>query len=201
MSNVESLCKGYHRHWRTHPHLKCRGTGGLLGIYLSHSCKLLINGRKGNKFFQSPQKAGLCGGGCDFLIALGYHNASTVRVRNDSRGHVRRHFSRTIFSPPHWVFWLIPYLHPQPLEGGRGVASGESSCQTKKAARLDCFSSFERKTRVCPSALYSVYQAITFAQYYTPNSGDTWVVSRCRFRVRLLPYKLQNYSCLRQIYE
>ena len=59
----------------------------------------------------------------------------------------------------------------------------------------------ERKTRVCPSALYSVYQAIAFAQYYTPNSRDTWVVSGCRFRVRLLPYKLQNYSCLRQIYE
>ena len=60
---------------------------------------------------------------------------------------------------------------------------------------------FERKTRVGPSALYSVYQAITFAQYYTPNSRDTWEGSGCRFRVRLLPYKLQNYSCLRQIYE
>ena len=132
------------------------------------------------------------------------------------------------------------YLHPQPLEGGRGVASGESSCQTKKqpvwtaflslllqakpllskggldglsiwsrtlprnAPKKDSFcypSCVERKTRVCPSALHSVYQAITFAQYYTPNSRDTWVVSRCRFRVRLLPYKLQNYSCLRQIYE
>ena len=59
----------------------------------------------------------------------------------------------------------------------------------------------ERKTRVCPSAPHSVYQALTFAQYYTPNSRDTWDVSRSRFRVRLLPYKLQNYSCLRQIYE
>ena len=59
----------------------------------------------------------------------------------------------------------------------------------------------ERKTRVCPYAPHSVYQAIAFAQYYTPNSRDTWVVSRCRFRVRLLPYKLQNYSCLRQIYD
>ena len=58
-----------------------------------------------------------------------------------------------------------------------------------------------QKTRVCPSALHSVYQAIAFAQYYTPNSRDTWEVSGCRFRVRLLPYKLQNYSCLRQIYE
>ena len=57
------------------------------------------------------------------------------------------------------------------------------------------------KTRVCPSALHSVFQAIAFAQYYTPNSRDTWKVSGCRFRVRLLPYKLQNYSCLRQIYE
>ena len=98
--------------------------------------------------------------------------------------------------------FLANYIYtPSPWKGGRGVASGESSCQTKKAARLDCFSSFERKTRVCPSAPHSVYQAITFAQYYTPNSRDTWVVSRCRFRARLLPYKLQNYSCLRQIYE
>ena len=30
-------------------------------------------------------------------------------------------------------------LHPRPLEGVSGVASDESSCQTKKAARLDCF--------------------------------------------------------------
>ena len=59
----------------------------------------------------------------------------------------------------------------------------------------------KQKTRLCPSAPCSVYQALTFAQYYTPNSRDTWVVSRCRFRVRLLPYKLQNCSCLRQIYE
>ena len=67
----------------------------------------------------------------------------------------------------------------------------------KKRIALCYPSCVERKTRVCPSALHSVYQAITFAQYYTPNSRDTWVVSRCRFRIRLLPYKLQNYSCLR----
>ena len=71
----------------------------------------------------------------------------------------------------------------------------------KKRIALCYPSCVKRKTRVCPSALCSVYQAITFAQYYTPYSRDTWVVSRCRFRVRLLPYKLQNYSCLRQIYE
>ena len=74
--------------------------------------------------------------------------------------------------------------------------------ETHKKRIAICYPScVERKTRVCPSAPHSVYQAITFAQYYTPNSRDTWVVSRCRFRVRLLPYKLQNYSCLRQIYE
>ena len=73
--------------------------------------------------------------------------------------------------------------------------------QQKKSQKTLRLSFLERKTRVYPSALYSVYQAIAFAQYYTPNSRDTWVVSRCRFRVRLLPYKLQNYSCLRQIYE
>ena len=73
--------------------------------------------------------------------------------------------------------------------------------QRKKSQKTLRLSFLERKTRVCPSALHSVYQAIAFAQYYTPNSRDTWVVSRCRFRVRLLPYKLQNYSCLRQIYE
>ena len=79
---------------------------------------------------------------------------------------------------------------------------GESARETtKKDSPKGCLSFLERKTRVCPSAPHSVYQAITFAQYYTPNSRDTWVVSRCRFRVRLLPYKLQNYSCLRQIYE
>ena len=71
----------------------------------------------------------------------------------------------------------------------------------KKRIALCNPSCVERKTRVCPSAPHSVYQAITFAQYYTPNSRDTWVVSMCRFRARLLPYKLQNYSCLRQIYE
>ena len=33
------------------------------------------------------------------------------------------------------------FYTPSPWKGGgRGVASGESSCQTKKAARLDCFS-------------------------------------------------------------
>ena len=74
--------------------------------------------------------------------------------------------------------------------------------ETHKKRIAFCYPScVERKTRVCPSALCSVYQAITFAQYYTPYSRDTWVVSRCRFRVRLLLYKLQNYSCLRQIYE
>ena len=73
--------------------------------------------------------------------------------------------------------------------------------QQKKSQKTLRLSFLERKTRVCPSALHSVYQAIAFAQYYTPNSRDTWVVSGCRFRVRLLPYKLQNYSCLRQIYE
>ena len=73
--------------------------------------------------------------------------------------------------------------------------------QQKKVSETLRLSFLERKTRVCPSALHSVYQAITFAQYYTPNSRDTWVVSGCRFQVRLLPYKLQNYSCLRQIYE
>ena len=72
---------------------------------------------------------------------------------------------------------------------------------TKKSQKTLRLSFLERKTRVCPSAPHSVYQAIAFAQYYTPNLRDTWVVSRCRFRVRLLPYKLQNYSCLRQIYE
>ena len=71
----------------------------------------------------------------------------------------------------------------------------------KKRIALCYPSCVERKTRVCPSAPHSVYQAIAFAQYYTPNSRDTWVVSGCRFRGRLLPYKLQNYSCLRQIYE
>ena len=109
-------------------------------------------------------------------------------AENETRARIRGRFSRNIFTPP----------TPERGEWGRFV---QVSCQTKKAARLDCFSSFERKTRVCPSALHSVYQAIAFAQYYTPNSRDTWVVSRCRFRVRLLPYKLQNYSCLRQIYE
>ena len=94
------------------------------------------------------------------------------------------------------------YLHPQPLEGASGVTSGKVcfNAKRKKTAK-SCLLHFERKTRVCPSAPHSVYQAITFAQYYTPNSRDTWVVSGCRFRVRLLPYKLQNYSCLRQIYE
>ena len=73
--------------------------------------------------------------------------------------------------------------------------------QRKKSQSFLRLSFLERKTRVYPSALYSVYQAITFAQYYTPNSRDTWEVSGCHIRVRLLPYKLQNYSCLRQIYE
>ena len=85
----------------------------------------------------------------------------------------------------------------------RAVGSGftPEMHQNKKGLDFSKPSSFERKTRVCPSAPRSVYQAITFAQYYTPYSRDTWVVSGCRFRVRLLPYKLQNYSCLRQIYE
>ena len=78
---------------------------------------------------------------------------------------------------------------------------GERFCIKTKKSQIPLRLDFERKTRLCPSALHSVYQAIAFAQYYTPNSRDTWVVSRCRFRVRLLPYKLQNYSCLRQIYE
>ena len=81
------------------------------------------------------------------------------------------------------------------------IVADSSAKRTKKAIIKRLSLCVERKTRVCPSALYSVYQAIAFAQYYTPNSRDTWVVSRCRFRVRLLPYKLQNYSCLRQIYE
>ena len=85
----------------------------------------------------------------------------------------------------------------QPCHRYLGSRFGIKTKKSQKTLRLD----FERKTRVCPSALHSVYQAITFAQYYTPNSRDTWVVSRCRFRIRLLPYKLQNYSCLRQIYE
>ena len=78
---------------------------------------------------------------------------------------------------------------------------GERFCIKTKKSQIPLRLDFERKTRVCPPALYSVYQAVASAQYYTPNSRDTWVVSRCRFRVRLLPYKLQNYSCLRQIYE
>ena len=37
--------------------------------------------------------------------------------------------------------FLANYIYtPSPWRGGRGVASGESSCQTKKAARLDSFS-------------------------------------------------------------
>ena len=95
------------------------------------------------------------------------------------------------------------YLYPRPLKGVSRVAR-ESRCllQCKmKKDSLKLSSHFERKTRVCPSALHSIYQALTFAQYYTPNSRDTWEGSGCRFRVRLLPYKLQNYSCLRQIYE
>ena len=111
-------------------------------------------------------------------------------AENETRAHDARGNSREL------------YLHPQPLEGVSGVTSGEGcfNAKRKKTAKR-CLLHFERKTRVCPSAPHSVYQAITFAQYYTPNSRDTWVVSRCRFRVRLLPYKLQNYSCLRQIYE
>ena len=96
------------------------------------------------------------------------------------------------------------YLHSQPLEGatwGRFVRVTVCTSTKRKKTAKSCLLHFERKTRLCPSALHSVYQAITSAQYYTPISRDTWVVSRCRFRVRLLPYKLQNYSCLRQIYE
>ena len=82
----------------------------------------------------------------------------------------------------------------------RHLSSCESRVKQKKQP-IWTASSFERKTRVCPSAPHSVYQAIAFAQYYTPNSRDTWEVSGCRYRDRLFPYKLQNYSCLRQIYE
>ena len=99
--------------------------------------------------------------------------------------------SRVVFTPP----------SPGRGEWGRfGRAQFTLGTKRKKTAK-SCLHRFERKTRVCPSALHSVYQAIAFAHYYTPNSRDTWVVSRCRSRVRLLPYKLQNYSCLRQIYE
>ena len=37
------------------------------------------------------------------------------------------------------------YLHPRPLKGASGVASCKSSCQTKKAVPLDCFSSLSGK--------------------------------------------------------
>ena len=101
-------------------------------------------------------------------------------------------------------FWLC--------RAGAPPCRSDTDRQQMKNPLKRCFKGFclilslklldlERKTRVYPSAPHSIYQAITFAQYYTPNSRDTWVVSRCRFRVRLLPYKLQNYSCLRQIYE
>lgn len=92
-----------------------------------------------------------------------------------------------------WLDKTLPQVHGGAVFTPKCIKTKKS----QKTLRLD----FERKTRVCPSAPHSVYQAIAFAQYYTPNSRDTWVVSRCRFRVRLLPYKLQNYSCLRQIYE
>ena len=81
------------------------------------------------------------------------------------------------------------------------MVADSSAKRTKKAIIFRLSLCVGRKTRLCPSAPHSVYQAIAFAQYYTPNSRDTWEVSGCRFRVRLLPYKLQDYSCLRQIYE
>ena len=92
-------------------------------------------------------------------------------------------------------------VEQNPCQGALSPSFRMRYIQRKKSQKTLKLSFLERKTRVCPSALYSVYQAIAFAQYYTPNSRDTWVVSRCRFRVRLLLYKLQNYSCLRQIYE
>ena len=92
-------------------------------------------------------------------------------------------------------------VEQKPCQGALSPAFCVRYIQRKKSQKTLRLSFLERKTRVCPSALHSVYQALTFAQYYTPNSRDTWEGSGCRFRVRLFPYKLQNYSCLRQIYE
>lgn len=104
--------------------------------------------------------------------------------------------------------WRISFSAPSEASLIKGRFGGivymvadSSAKRTKKAIIFRLSLCVERKTRLCPSALHFVYQAITFAQYYTPNSRDTWEGSGCRFRVRLLPYKLQNYSCLRQIYE
>ena len=48
-------------------------------------------------------------------------------------------------------------LHPLPLEGVSGVASDESSCQTKKAARLDSFFvlSGKREFNLCSPIILS----------------------------------------------
>ena len=136
-------------------------------------------------------------------------------AENEPRAHIRGHFSRIIFTPPNPlvggtlgslvsnIVFRSKQSLPYQREVWRDCLYGRGLFRETHKKRIAlCYPScVERKTRVCPSALYSIYQALTFAQYYTPNSRDTWVVSRCRFRVRLLPYKLQNYSCLRQIYE
>ena len=135
-------------------------------------------------------------------------------AENEPRARIRGRFSRNIFTPPtpergEWGrSWRISFSAPSKASLIKGRFGGivymvadSSAKRTKKAIIFRLSLCVERKTRVYPSAPHSVYQAFAFAQYYTPNSRDTWVVSRCRFRVRLLPYKLQNYSCLRQIYE
>ena len=53
-------------------------------------------------------------------------------AENETRARIRGHFSRNIFTPP----------TPERGEWGRFV---QVSCQTKKAARLDCFSSLSGK--------------------------------------------------------